>query len=44
MRFEVEITDRVTVRGYSPVPTFAPQPQTETPSTRSPATSSSGTS
>ena len=26
-RFEVEVTDRVTVRGYSPVPTFAPQPQ-----------------
>jgi hypothetical protein len=26
-RFEVEITDRVTVRGYSPVPTYAPQPR-----------------
>jgi len=29
-RFEVEITDRVTVRGYSPVPTYAPRPQAET--------------
>src|SRR4051795_12081965 len=29
-RFEVEITERVTVRGYSPVPTYAPQLQTET--------------
>ncbi len=28
-RFEVEVTDRVTVRGYSPVPTFAPQPRAE---------------
>jgi acetophenone carboxylase len=32
-RFEVEITDRVTVRGYSPVPTYAPEPQTETSAT-----------
>ena len=40
-RFEVEITDRVTVRGYSPVPIFAPQPRAET-STRSTATCSSG--
>jgi acetophenone carboxylase len=30
-RFEVEISDRVTVRGYSPVPTYAPQPREETP-------------
>jgi acetophenone carboxylase len=29
-RFEVEVTDRVTVRGYSPVPTYAPQPSAET--------------
>ena len=29
-RFEVEITDRVTVRGYSPVPTYTPQPREET--------------
>ena len=33
VRFEVEITDRVTVRGYSPVPTFEPQPRAETPTT-----------
>jgi acetophenone carboxylase len=26
-RFEVEVSDRVTVRGYSPVPTYAPQPK-----------------
>ena len=32
-RFEVEITDRVTVRGYSPVPTYAPQPRAETGAT-----------
>jgi N-methylhydantoinase A len=34
-RFEVEVSDRVTVRGYSPVPTYAPQPrdETETPVT-----------
>jgi N-methylhydantoinase A len=30
-RFEVEVTDRVTVRGYSPVPTYAPQPRPEAP-------------
>src|SRR3954463_4995574 len=34
-RFEVEITDRVTVRGYSPVPTYAPQPREETPTSAS---------
>jgi N-methylhydantoinase A len=28
-RFEVEITDRVTVRGYSPVPIYEPQAHTE---------------
>jgi N-methylhydantoinase A len=30
VRVEVEITDRVTVRGYAPVPTYAPQAHTET--------------
>jgi acetophenone carboxylase len=34
-RFEVEISDRVTVRGYSPVPTYAPQPREETPASAS---------
>jgi acetophenone carboxylase len=29
-RFEVEVADRVTVRGYSPVPTYAPQPEPDT--------------
>jgi acetophenone carboxylase len=28
-RFEVEVSDRVIVRGYSPVPTYAPQPSAE---------------
>jgi N-methylhydantoinase A/oxoprolinase/acetone carboxylase beta subunit len=36
-RFEVEVTDRVTVRGYSPVPVFEPQPQPETEQTVEPA-------
>jgi acetophenone carboxylase len=31
VRVEVEITDRVTVRGYSSVPTFEPQPEAEAP-------------
>jgi N-methylhydantoinase A len=34
-RFEIEITDRVTVRGYSPVPTYAPQQREETPTSAS---------